>query len=200
MADVITEDSSSNTADVLSSDEAVALASALTQKKEGSTQSIPDIHSGDQCDVNMETSSITKEEGCVDKEAVSTFDVDVARQEESAQGDNQTRTLVSDTKDQEGTEMIKTELADTQTQGACASGEGDKESDDSEDEPDGEAMESDPYFYTKLDEFTSEIYKIELQNLPHSRKIGYKVIPVLCRRFHVTSLPPCWRTLTKIPH
>lgn len=32
------------------------------------------------------------------------------------------------------------------------------------DEPDEEEAESDPYFYTKRDEFTSEIYKIELQN------------------------------------
>lgn len=42
------------------------------------------------------------------------------------------------------------------------------------DEPDEEEAESDPYFYTKRDEFTSEIYKIELQNLP--KKCGYKVI------------------------
>ena len=41
------------------------------------------------------------------------------------------------------------------------------------DEPDEEEIESDPYFYIKRDEFTSEIYKIELQNLP--RKCGYKV-------------------------
>ena len=41
------------------------------------------------------------------------------------------------------------------------------------DEPDEEEAESDPYFYTKRDEFTSEIYKIELQNLP--KKCGYKV-------------------------
>lgn len=42
------------------------------------------------------------------------------------------------------------------------------------DEPDEEEAESDPYFYTKRDEFTSEIYKIELQNLP--KKCGYKVV------------------------
>ena len=40
-------------------------------------------------------------------------------------------------------------------------------------EPAGQ--ESDPYFYTKLDNFTSEIYKIELQNLPNPKKISYKV-------------------------
>ena len=45
------------------------------------------------------------------------------------------------------------------------------------DEPDEEEAESDPYFYTKRDEFTSEIYKIELQNLP--KKCGYKVRYVL---------------------
>lgn len=45
------------------------------------------------------------------------------------------------------------------------------------DEPDEEEAESDPYFYTKRDEFTSEIYKIELQNLP--KKCGYKVSYVL---------------------
>ena len=45
--------------------------------------------------------------------------------------------------------------------------------DDKGDEPDEEEAESDPYFYTKRDEFTSEIYKIELQNLP--KKCGYKV-------------------------
>lgn len=44
------------------------------------------------------------------------------------------------------------------------------------DEPDEEEAESDPYFYTKRDEFTSEIYKIELQNLP--KKCGYKVSSV----------------------
>lgn len=44
------------------------------------------------------------------------------------------------------------------------------------DEPDEEEAESDPYFYTKRDEFTSEIYKIELQNLP--KKCGYKVAHV----------------------
>lgn len=45
------------------------------------------------------------------------------------------------------------------------------------DEPDEEEAESDPYFYTKRDEFTSEIYKIELQNLP--KKCGYKVSYIL---------------------
>lgn len=45
------------------------------------------------------------------------------------------------------------------------------------DEPDEELAESDPYFYTKRDEFTSEIYKIELQNLP--KKCGYKVSYIL---------------------
>jgi len=53
----------------------------------------------------------------------------------------------------------------------------DKDKDDEDgarnDEPDEEEAESDPYFYTKRDEFTSEIYKIELQNLP--KKCGYKV-------------------------
>lgn len=51
----------------------------------------------------------------------------------------------------------------------------DKEDEDGaiNDEPDEEEAESDPYFYTKRDEFTSEIYKIELQNLP--KKCGYKV-------------------------
>lgn len=59
-------------------------------------------------------------------------------------------------------------------------GEGNHEGPDKEeeegainDEPDEEEAESDPYFYTKRDEFTSEIYKIELQNLP--KKCGYKV-------------------------
>lgn len=49
------------------------------------------------------------------------------------------------------------------------------------DEPDEEEAESDPYFYTKRDEFTSEIYKIELQNLP--KKCGYKV-----RKLHICIL------------
>lgn len=55
----------------------------------------------------------------------------------------------------------------------------DKEEDDGviNDEPDEEEAESDPYFYTKRDEFTSEIYKIELQNLP--KKCGYKVRYIL---------------------
>lgn len=48
------------------------------------------------------------------------------------------------------------------------------------DEPDEEEIESDPYFYIKRDEFTSEIYKIELQNLP--RKCGYKVSHCICTR------------------
>ena len=56
------------------------------------------------------------------------------------------------------------------------------------DEPDEEEAESDPYFYTKRDEFTSEIYKIELQNLP--KKCGYKVRNV----FMLLVCPVIWNT------
>ncbi|XP_074636247.1 tRNA (uracil-5-)-methyltransferase homolog A-like isoform X1 [Acropora palmata] len=61
------------------------------------------------------------------------------------------------------------------------------------DEPDEEEAESDPYFYTKRDEFTSEIYKIELQNLP--KKCGYKQFKkMIANRLNVrpvkVKLPP----------
>ncbi|XP_073258535.1 tRNA (uracil-5-)-methyltransferase homolog A-like isoform X2 [Porites lutea] len=61
------------------------------------------------------------------------------------------------------------------------------------DEPDEEEIESDPYFYIKRDEFTSEIYKIELQNLP--RKCGYKQFKkMIANRLNVrpvkVKLPP----------
>lgn len=79
-------------------------------------------------------------------------------------------------------------------------GEGNHEGPDKEeeegainDEPDEEEAESDPYFYTKRDEFTSEIYKIELQNLP--KKCGYKQFKkMIANRLNVrpvkVKLPP----------
>lgn len=60
------------------------------------------------------------------------------------------------------------------------------------DEPDEEEAESDPYFYTKRDEFTSEIYKIELQNLP--KKCGYKVGYIL----NIKALVTCYFSKVKL--
>lgn len=60
------------------------------------------------------------------------------------------------------------------------------------DEPDEEEAESDPYFYTKRDEFTSEIYKIELQNLP--KKCGYKVGYIL----NIKALLTCYFSKVKL--
>ena len=68
---------------------------------------------------------------------------------------------------------IKTEDEEMAEDNETDKGEEKVEEAAANDDPDEEEAESDPYFYTKRDEFTSEIYKIELQNLP--KKCGYKV-------------------------
>ena len=68
---------------------------------------------------------------------------------------------------------IKTEDEEMAEDNEIDKGEEKVEEAAANDDPDEEEAESDPYFYTKRDEFTSEIYKIELQNLP--KKCGYKV-------------------------
>ncbi|XP_068749541.1 tRNA (uracil-5-)-methyltransferase homolog A-like [Montipora capricornis] len=88
---------------------------------------------------------------------------------------------------------IKTEDEEMAEDNEMDKGEEKVEEAAANDDPDEEEAESDPYFYTKRDEFTSEIYKIELQNLP--KKCGYKQFKkMIANRLNVrpvkVKLPP----------
>lgn len=95
--------------------------------------------------------------------------------------------IVKETQDQLNTEESmevengrqKEEMEQDQKEGSIENGDGNKKDTDEKDkdkmaegEGEGEDESSDPYAYTRRDEFTSENFKIEVRGLPRYYPVG----------------------------